>query len=158
MVFAKTQAEGIPNAKLRSEVEHRLLWFLGKAQRNRIAYYTLSIISMVSGAAIPVLNGLGRKGAPSLVDILVSVLAALGGLATGLCALFSCQETWNRNRRYAEQLKSDCLQCRLVAENLSEAEKELTDSFLRLTKEELGEWFKQRQSKPKPNDDKGNRS
>jgi len=148
MTFAKTQAEGILNAKLRSEVEHRLFWFIGKAQRNRIAYYALSIISMVSGAVIPVLNGLGRKGEPSLVDILVSVLAALGGLAAGICALFNCRETWSRNRKFAEQLKNDCLQCRLAGEELSEAEKELAASFLNLTKDELGEWLKQKQNKP----------
>jgi len=148
MIFAKAQTEGITNAHLREEVEHRLLWFIGKAQRNRIAYYTLSIVSMVSGAVIPVLNGLGRKGTPSLVDVLVSVLAALGGLATGICTLFNCQETWNRNRKFAEQLKKDCLQCRLAEHELSEAEKDLAASFLELTKDELGEWLKQKHSGP----------
>jgi hypothetical protein len=108
--YVQLQLEAIPDETVRLRTENTLLWYIRKANRSRAAYYIATVISIAASAAIPVINTLGASsgGGFSLKDMLISLIAAIGGVAASVCVLFNFKEAWNRNRRYAEALKSEC--------------------------------------------------
>ena len=104
------QPNYIDDETVRRRTENTLLWYIRKANRSRAAYYIATVISIAASAAIPVINTLGAQnnGGFSFKDTLISLIAAIGGVAVSVCTLFNFKEAWNRNRRYAEALKSEC--------------------------------------------------
>lgn len=109
MRFAESQIADIADEKIRRRVETSLMWYVHKAKRSRLAYYVLSIISIAASAVIPVINtiGAGGAGGSSAKDTIISLVAAIGGVAVSVCTLFNLKEAWNRNRSYAEWLKQE---------------------------------------------------
>ena len=110
LAYVETQLEAIEDETVRNRTRNTLMWYIRKANRSRAAYYFATIVSIAASAAIPVINTLGAQssGGFSLKDTLISLIAAVGGVAVSICTLFNFKEAWNRNRRYAEALKSEC--------------------------------------------------
>ena len=108
--YVRTQMEAIADNAVRRRTENTLLWYIRKANRSKTLYYIATVISIAASAAIPVINTLGAQsnGGFSLKDTLISLIAAIGGVAVSVCTLFNFKEAWSRNRRYAEALKSEC--------------------------------------------------
>ena len=107
MRYATSQIRKIQNEEIRERVENTLMWYINKAKHSRAMYYVLSLISIATSAAIPVINSF-NSDAFFWKDSLISGIAALGGVAASVCALFTLKVSWNRNRCYAEQLKREC--------------------------------------------------
>lgn len=147
MRYAESLIEDIPNERIRRRVETSLMWYIHKAKRSRIAYYVLSIISIAASAVIPVINtvGAGSGGGLTVKDTIISLVAAIGGVAVSICTLFNLKEAWNRNRSYAERLKQELFYYRTRSNNYtdkpdSEAEKEFIRCMEGLNDEESKSW------------------
>ena len=89
-----------------------LQWYIRKANRNRIGYYFLSIITVL----FPLLNAafinMDERYLPefmkadiSEVHMFFTVLSILTSLASSMLALFNVKEKWNIYRSAADYLK-----------------------------------------------------
>ena len=147
MRYAESQIADILDEKIRRRVETSLMWYVHKAKRSRIAYYVLSIVSIAASAVIPVINtiGAGSKGSFTAKDTIISLVAAIGGVAVSVCTLFNLKEAWNRNRSYAERLKQELFYYQTRSNNYDgklddEADKEFIRRMESLNDEESNSW------------------
>jgi hypothetical protein len=107
--YVYSQLSDIKDSMIRNRVENVLLWYVNKAKKSKAAYYAAMIISIFASASIPVISTINSNpGGVSTKDIIISCIAAISGISTSICALFNFKEAWNRNRKYAEKLKSEC--------------------------------------------------
>lgn len=86
-------------------IENALYWYIRKAKRSRCLFYILSLLGIVSGACVPVINCLGIDA--NLKSVLTSVVAVLGSISISVCSLFNFRESWRRNRVAAERIKRE---------------------------------------------------
>ena len=90
----------------RERIENAWFWYIRKARWVKYLFYLLSVLGIVSGAAVFVINSLPLESV--LKGILTSIAAVLGSVSTAIYALFSLKETWRRNRSFAETIKTEC--------------------------------------------------
>jgi hypothetical protein len=147
MRYTLSQINDIADEKIRRRTENTLMWYVNKAKRSRALFYAFSLISIAASAAIPVINTIGGGSGSSFSakDTIISLVAAIGGVAVSVSTLFNLKEAWNRNRRYAERLKQECFFYQTRSENYSgksdtEADKEFIQQMENLTLEENKSW------------------
>ena len=149
--YVQAQLEAIKNETIQRRVENTLLWYIRKANRSRAAYYVATITSIAASAVIPVLNTMSANGTGcfSLKDTLISVIAAVGGVAVSVCTLFNFKEAWSRNRKYAEGLKHECFlyETRINPYDKPDADEVFVQRLENLFAEENLAWGKSNQEK-----------
>ncbi len=104
--YARDLILSIEDEILRKRVENSLLWFINKAKSSKFFFYLLSVMGIVFGAVVPVINSFEIDN--SIMRPLISIIAVLGSISIGICTLFNFKETWIRNRSSAESLKNEC--------------------------------------------------
>jgi hypothetical protein len=92
---------------LNDRIETQIKWHSEKATWNKAKYYLAEIITLVSGASIPVINVLDVFSDPSIVRMLSASLAALGVIAAGISKLYKFQENWLNFRALAEAMRRE---------------------------------------------------
>ena len=90
----------------RERIENAWFWYIRKARWAKYLFYLLSVLGVLSGAAVLIINCLPLESI--LKGILTSIAAVLGSASTAMCALFTLKETWRRNRSFAETIKTEC--------------------------------------------------
>jgi len=89
---------------------------------------------------------IGRNGGYTYEKaIFVSLVAAIGGVSVSICTLFDFKEKWNRNRKYAEKLKSELFFYNTQTSNYEglsykESEIELIKRIESMSSEENQKW------------------
>ena len=106
VAYATDLLKKIQNESIRARVENLLLWYIDSAKKNKTYFYFLSVISLICSSIIPILS-LGNQSCPTNA-LIISIIAAVGGLATSFVTLFHVKDNWTRYRMYAELLKSEC--------------------------------------------------
>ncbi len=141
--YTKNLIKRIENDAIRERIENLLIWYIRESTLLQIWYYILTIISIVSGASIPIIslfNDFKSK------DIIISIVSALGVLSLSMCTLFSVEENWKRYRRYAEILKRETFQYISKSGVYLEGKKNKSQLFIdrieMLTSAETEEWYK----------------
>lgn len=138
--FRNTKDEG-----MKHYLTHELYTYAGRARFYKYCHYVFSIISLSVPALAIVVNNWGN-GIPK-GERMVSVLAAVATIATGITGIVKFKESWIRYRSYCEILKREVME---YVNNLSDyaddslGEKEKLDAFYgkikkRIEKEEQ-EW------------------
>ena len=147
MRYTASQIRDIADEKIRRRAENTLMWYVNKAKRSRALFYLFSLISIAASAAIPVINtiGSGSRGSFSTKDTIISLVAAIGGVAVSVSTLFNLKEAWNRNRRYAERLKQECFfyqtrSMNYLGKSDADADQEFIQRMENLTLEENTSW------------------
>jgi hypothetical protein len=92
---------------LNDRIEAQINWHSEKANWNKTKYYLAEIITLVSGAIIPVINVVDVFPDPAMVRMLSASLAALAVLAAGISKLYKFQENWLNFRALAEALRRE---------------------------------------------------
>lgn len=109
-----------------------LQWYIRKANRNRIGYYILSIITVL----FPLLNAafinMDEAYLPefmrtnsSMIHIVFTVLSILTSFASSMLALFNVKEKWNIYRSAAEYIKMQYIE--FEASTKEKTEQEIND-------------------------------
>ncbi|MCU0735918.1 MAG: DUF4231 domain-containing protein [Methylotetracoccus sp.] len=94
-------------------IEQRLndqqTWYEGKSAWNLAWYKRLRIVEVVLAAGIPFVSSLIGKfpESPSVIPILLSLMAFLIAVSSALLALYRFQDNWLQYRTAAEQLKRE---------------------------------------------------
>ena len=96
---AVPEAFDYPERRLESQ-RH---WHSGKATWNKRRFYATEIVTMLAGAAIPIVNVWGAPAAPE-VRVTSTILGAMVVLSAGVARLFKFQENWLQFRAVAEAL------------------------------------------------------
>jgi hypothetical protein len=87
-------------------VENAIYWYVLQANMFKALFYTFSVLSILCGASVPIINSLPvlDDGAKLLVS---SIVAVSGSVCISICSLFNCKEAWRRNRVAAEKIKRE---------------------------------------------------
>ena len=105
----RTHAAGLLSAiidvTLKNRAENLLLWYLNNARRCKFLYNSITVITIICGAVIPVIN---LMSTPSRKDFIVSGIAALGTVLSGVISVFNLKGNWYRYREYTELMKDEC--------------------------------------------------
>ena len=92
-------------AYFQSRLEGQIEWHNTKATWNKRRFYCVEIITLLAGAAIPVVN-LWITG-PDLPRVLSGILGGVIVVAAGIGKLFKFQENWLLFRTLAEALERE---------------------------------------------------
>ena len=87
-------------------IENIFLWDYKKAIFNKYLYYTLTIISIISIALIPVVNVIEFD----FSSLLVALFAATSVTSVSITNLLMSRESWYRYRKYTEDIRRECIQ------------------------------------------------
>ncbi len=91
---------------LAERLESQRKWHSGKARWNKKWFYTLEIMTLMSGALIPVINVSSIGGVEiTAVQFLSALLASVVVISTGLNKLYKFQENWLNFRALSEDLE-----------------------------------------------------
>ena len=101
-----TVPEGFDYPERRLESQRH--WHSGKATWNKRRFYATEIVTMLAGAAIPIVNVWGSNNAPE-VRVASTILGAIVVLSAGIARLFKFQENWLQFRAVAS-----ASHCRLI--------------------------------------------
>jgi hypothetical protein len=100
--------DGLQTAYLRDRWLDQTTWLGRSARRNQRNHYTLRLITILGGVAIPALVGLNITGeAADDVRWLTFALGLLVASAAALEEFFRYGERWRHFRRHAELLKAE---------------------------------------------------
>jgi hypothetical protein len=91
---------------LQSRLDGQAQWHSDKATWNKRSFYAVEIITLVSGALIPVINLLGPEW-QSWQRVGSTTLAIIVVISTGIGKLLKFQENWLTYRGLAEELKRE---------------------------------------------------
>lgn len=100
--FVVTMLDMIENDPVRYRLSNLIIWYIDHAEKNKTIYYLLSIITFLSNIMIPVVNVLGTKYHPLVIN---AWLAAAASLALAFNAMGHFKDNWTRYRVAAEELK-----------------------------------------------------
>lgn len=92
----------IENDALRYRISNLVMWYIDQAEFNKRSYLCLNLITIVSNAAIPVINIIYSDVKLSIINC---GLAAMIGLSLGINNLFHFKDNWTRYRKSAEKIK-----------------------------------------------------
>jgi hypothetical protein len=100
--------DGLHKAYLRDRWLDQVTWLGRSARRNQRRHYTLRLITILGGVAIPALVGLEINNAPAVnVRWLTFGLGLLVAASAALEEFFRYGERWRHYRRHAELLKAE---------------------------------------------------
>jgi hypothetical protein len=100
--------DGLQKAYLRDRWLDQVTWLGRSARRNQRRHYTLRLITILGGVAIPALVGLEINNARAAdVRWLTFALGLLVAAAAALEEFFRYGERWRHYRRHAELLKAE---------------------------------------------------
>ena len=101
--------DGLQKAYLRDRWLDQVTWLGRSARRNQRRHYTLRLITILGGVAIPALVGLEINNEPAdeYVRWLTFALGLLVAAAAALEEFFRYGERWRHYRRHAELLKAE---------------------------------------------------
>ena len=81
-------------------------WHNDKARWNKRQFYVFEVITLLAGAAIPVVNAVNGID-PSWQRILSALLATIIVISVGVAKLYKFQENWLNYRALSESLKRE---------------------------------------------------
>jgi|GEM_PF-6946158 len=90
----------------KERIQNAWFWYIRKSRWAKNWFYFLSILGIMSGTGVLVVNCIPLENVSKA--ILTSVTAIIGSTATAVCTLYTFKETWRRNRSFAEIIKIEC--------------------------------------------------
>ena len=87
-------------------LEPQRIWHEEKAARNKRCFYTVEVITLLAGAAIPVVN-LWVVNDPYWAGVLSAILGGVVVVATSVGKLFKFHENWLQYRALVEALERE---------------------------------------------------
>lgn len=90
---------------IKNRVDNQIDWYDKKSTKNKKAYLSIKVCSIIFSAAIPVLTGLSVYSKYYL--IFVSIFGSLTLILTSLSSIFRWHDNWIRYRSISEQLKHE---------------------------------------------------
>jgi Protein of unknown function (DUF4231) len=89
---------------LESRLDEQVKWHLNKAAWNKTWFYTLEVVTIASGALIPIINLISSPQWQVWQRLGSAGLAAIIVVSTGIGRLYKFQENWLTYRGLAEEL------------------------------------------------------
>ncbi len=103
-----------------------VLWYSKKAKRNKLLFYSFSVVTIVLPAATTVLTAISSDELAA-IRIISSCLSSVTAIFTALLALFKFQHNWIQFRTTSEALQTEL--SRMISETQDYSETELEKRF-----------------------------
>lgn len=94
----------LSDPKIKTRTEKNLQWFVEKAVKNKIYYYTLSIISFLGPITINIAMVFSTERVE--IRLLFAIASGVDAFASYLLQLFDVRKKWGIYRNQAEMIKS----------------------------------------------------
>ena len=108
----ESQIEWIQNEGVKKFVRNSFIWSISKAWKYLAFHVTLTALSIVLPAISPIVISF-RHSLPCSWPIITTILSALTTICVALTVSLRVKDLWKEYRNSAEELKRECLACRM---------------------------------------------